>query len=118
MIKELLVNTLSNENNTYFHIKDLHKWASKVELNGKLETIEKDGNVISYVAYYVNKERYFITMVWTHPNHRGNGLSKKIINKIVDSTDLPIDLRVHKDNPAYWLYRSLKFEDVESFLLI
>jgi len=112
MIKELLVNTLSPENGTYFHIENLNQWASKVELNGKLETIEVNGKIASYVAYYVNDERYFITMVWTDPIHRGKGLSKKIIKKLVSSTDLPIDLRVHKDNPAYWLYRNLKFEDV------
>ena len=115
MIKELLVNTLSRENGKYFHIEDLHKWAAKVELNGKVETIEEDGKVVSYVAYYINEKRYFITMVWTDPNHRGNGLSKKIINKLASSTELPIDLRVHKNNPAYWLYRSLKFEKVGSY---
>lgn len=112
MIKELLVNTLSPENGTYFHIENLSQWASKVELNGKIESISIDDKVASYVAYYVNDERYFITMVWTDPIHRGKGLSKKIIKKLVSLTDLPIDLRVHKDNPAYWLYRNLKFEDV------
>ena len=40
-------------------------------------------------------------MVWTHSDYRGIGLSKKVIKDIVDSTELPIDLEVHKDNPAY-----------------
>jgi GNAT superfamily N-acetyltransferase len=112
MIKELLVNTLSPENGTYFNIENLNQWAAKVELNGKIEYIKIEDKIASYVAYYVNDERYFITMVWTDPIHRGKGLSKKIIKKLVSLTDLPIDLRVHKDNPAYWLYRNLKFEDV------
>ena len=112
MIKELLINTLSCENGKYFNIEDLPTWASRVQSDGRLEYIEINDKIVSYVAYYVNDERYFITMVWTDPLYRGQGLSKKIIAKIVNSTDLPIDLSVHKDNPVYWLYRSLKFENV------
>jgi GNAT superfamily N-acetyltransferase len=113
MIADLLINTLQSENGKFFDIKNLSEWASYVELNGNIESISLDSEIVSYVAYYKNEERYFITMVWTDPMYRGKGLSKKIINKIVESTSLPIDLRVHKDNPAYWLYRSLKFENVE-----
>ena len=112
-LEKILENSLKTENHKYFHIEDLTEWSKKVLSKGHVEyrTDEADG-VISYVAYYKNKNNYFITMVWTHPNHRGKGLSKKIIKDIVDSTELPIDLEVHKDNPAYNLYRILKFETV------
>lgn len=112
-LEKILENSLKTENHKYFHIEDLTEWSKKVLSKGHVEyrTDEADG-VISYVAYYKNKNNYFITMVWTHPNHRGKGLSKKIIKDIVDSTELPIDLKVHKDNPAYNLYRILKFETV------
>lgn len=113
-LEKLLADSLKDENHKYFHIEDLAKWSKKVLSKGHVEyRTDKDGNVISYVAYYKNTDTYFITMVWTHPNHRGKGLSKKIIKDIVDSTELPIDLEVHKDNPAYNLYRLLKFEIVD-----
>lgn len=112
-LERILENSLKTENHKYFHIEDLGEWSKKVLSKGHVEyQTDEDGSVISYVAYYKNKNSYFITMVWTHPNHRGKGLSKKIIKDIVDSTELPIDLEVHKDNPAYNLYRILKFEDV------
>ena len=112
-LEKILENSLKTENHKYFHIEDLTEWSKKVLSKGHVEYhTDEDDNVISYVAYYKNKNSYFITMVWTHPNHRGKGLSKKIIKDIVDSTELPIDLEVHKDNPAYNLYRILKFETV------
>lgn len=113
-LEKILANSLKTENHKYFHIEDLGEWSKKVLSKGYVEyQTDEDGNVISYVAYYKNKNSYFITMVWTHPNHRGKGLSKKIIKDIVNSTELPIDLEVHKDNPAYNLYRILKFEAVD-----
>jgi len=113
-LEKILANSLKTENHKYFHIEDLGEWSKKVLSKGYVEyQTDEDGNVISYVAYYKNKNSYFITMVWTHPNHRGKGLSKKIIKDIVDSTELPVDLEVHKDKPAYNLYRILKFEAVD-----
>ena len=110
----ILSESLKSENNVYFHIEDLVEWSKKVISKGHVEyTTNKEGEVISYVAYYKNKESYFITMVWTHSDYRGKGLSKKIIKDIVNSTELPIDLEVHKDNPAYNLYRLLKFEAID-----
>jgi GNAT superfamily N-acetyltransferase len=111
-MKDILIKTLSSENGKYFKISDLNQCASRAEKNGYMESIYIDDKIASYVVYYINDERYFITMVWTDPIHRGKGLSKQIIKKIISQTDLPIDLIVHKNNPAYWLYRSLKFEEV------
>ena len=74
----ILSESLKSENNVYFHIEDLVEWSKKVISKGHVEyTTNKEGEVISYVAYYKNKESYFITMVWTHSDYRGKGLSKK-----------------------------------------
>lgn len=109
----ILSESLKSENNVYFHIDNLNDWSKKVVSQGYVEFIKEDDKIISYVAYYKNTDSYFITMVWTDPDHRGKGLSKKIIKDIINSTELPIKLEVHKDNPAYNLYRLLKFEIVD-----
>ena len=53
MIKELLINTLSCENGKYFNIEDLPTWASRVQSDGRLEYIEINDKIVSYVAYYI-----------------------------------------------------------------
>ena len=109
----VLSESLKSENHIYFNIDDLDAWSKKVVSQGYVEFIKENGKIISYVAYYKNNDSYFITMVWTDPVHRSKGLSKKIIKDIIKSTELPINLEVHKDNPAYNLYRLLKFETVD-----
>ena len=107
-----IVSSLAKLNGTFFTIQNLHDYARKVTTLGKSIFIrnEDTGQLISYVLYYDNQPEVFITMVWTHPEHRGQGFAKTLIQQLIRSTNKDITLELHKKNPAIKLYDSMKFK--------
>lgn len=106
-----IVSTLAPINGLYFNIPDVSEYANKIATLGKsIEVREKQSNqLLSYILYYDNKPEMFITMVWTHPEHRGNGLAKRLMRELIHLSPKSIRLEVHKDNPALKLYQDLGF---------
>ena len=83
------------------------------EINGQfvsLVTVSQQGN---------DKGRWYIFNVSTHPDYRGRGLARRMVNAAIDHIrsrgGKRILLDVRSDNePAYNLYRSLGFLHLES----
>lgn len=118
-----IIDSLTCENNKYFHISDLKVYANKILSLGKsIVNRDIDSNKLSaFVLYYDNNSTLFISMVWTHRAYRRKGLAKNLIEQLIDSTKKDIVLEVNKNNPAYFLYRDLKFkiesETNDSFIM-
>lgn len=114
--KEEILHSLSPINKIYFFINDIEEYAEKVlKLAKFLETRNQNNELISYVIYYDNTPTIFISMVWTKPEYRGKGFAKKLISTLIANSQKDISLRVHKNNPALQLYKSLKFlEEAEN----
>jgi GNAT superfamily N-acetyltransferase len=106
-----IVNSLSSANGKYFHISNLHEYASKLVTTGKCVSIREESNneLKSYALYYDNGPEVFISMVWTNPNYRGQGLATHLINKIIESSNKNVALEVHRENPSKRLYARLSF---------
>lgn len=105
-----IIDSLAYENNKYFHIPDLKAYANKILSLGK-SIINRDSDKLSaFILYYDNNSTLFISMVWTDTIYRRKGLAKKLIERLIDSTKKDIVLEVNKNNPAYFLYKSLKFK--------
>jgi len=107
-----IVSSLAPLNGIHFEIPDLHEYARKVTKHGVCAAIrdERSRELISFVLYYDNRPDMFITMVWTHPDHRGKGLARQLLRKIILQSTKDIYLEVHVDSPAFELYESLGFE--------
>lgn len=119
-LKSEVLKSIDRENGKFFHIEDPNSWFDKVYRNGKFSTIsvrnQDQETLISYVAYYIDDEKgiVFISMVWTHPDHRGNGLSKLLLESIESEWNRPMELVVHPKNPAFYLYTKLGYATIES----
>ena len=111
-----IVSSLAPINGIYFEIPDLDEYARKVTKHGECATVrdERSRELISFVLYYDNRPDMFITMVWTHPHHRGKGLAAKLLREIILQSTKDIYLEVHEDSPAFQLYRSLGFTRTEN----
>ncbi|MBS1594655.1 MAG: WbqC family protein [Bacteroidetes bacterium] len=102
-------------NGKFFHIEDLSQYASKVETLAKaLFYRSEDNQLITYILYYDNGPEIFITMVWTHPDFQNKGLATNLLSKLVDDARRPIQLDVHKANPALRLYQDRGFRQVRA----
>ncbi len=106
-----IISSLTPLNGTYFSIPNLDDYAQKVTSLGKSIEIrhEHTGQLVSYILYYDNGPDLFITMVWTHPEHRGQGYAKRLLTQLIHSSSKDVKLEVHEQNPAMQLYRDLGF---------
>lgn len=52
---------------------------------------------------------YILVYIATHKNHRGKGIGKKMMQKIVNQCDGSIALHVEPNNPAKYLYEKIGF---------
>ncbi len=50
-----------------------------------------------------------LVYIATHPEYRGKGLGKQLMNKAIEATDGDIALHVEADNPAKRLYERMGF---------
>src|SRR5688572_25250516 len=98
-------------NGSYFHLPDLDAYAAKLVEFGKCVALRQSNTdeIASYILYYDNGPEYYISMVWTHPEHRRKGLAARLIFVLESETTKDIVLEVNPDNPAIALYKSLKF---------
>jgi hypothetical protein len=97
-------------NNIHFHIPDLNEYADKVLRFGEALVKRNQSNKLySYVLYYNNGPEIYISMVWTDPAFRGQGIAKYLIQKLINSTHKEITLEVDTSNAAKYLYTSLGF---------
>ncbi len=105
-----IIQSLQPLNHRFFHIDDLAQYVQKILNIGNAEVIrDTDNNLLSYILYYDNQDDMFVSMVWTHPQHQGKGLAKKILRNLIGKTSKNIILEVHKDNPAKYLYEKSGF---------
>lgn len=105
--------TLAPLNGGYFHIASLEDYARKVATLGQSrEVVDENGELSAYVLYYDNGPKIFVTMVWTHPDRRRQGLASRLLADLIAGTFKPISLQVHQANPAALVYRSLRFHEV------
>src|SRR5208337_2720295 len=110
-----IVSTIMPINGTYINIPNLSDYARQIIERGKCISLrnEHTNELKSYILYYDNGPVIFITMVLTNPKHQRLGLASQLINHVIHSSNKDIDLEVHKDNPARYLYDRLKFIKVE-----
>lgn len=105
-----IMESLAYENNKYFHIPNLKVYANKILSLGK-NIVNRDSDKLSaFILYYDNNSTLFISMVWTDIAYRRKGLAKNLIEQLINSTKKDIMLEVNKNNPAYFLYKDLKFK--------
>lgn len=114
--KDEIIASLSPLNGKYFDIADLEKYAEKAIGQGKSIVLrgEKSNEPISYVLYYDNGPDIFVTMVWTHAEHRRRGYAAQLLRQLIVDSTKDVRLEVHKNSPAQQLYRNLGFEPTKT----
>ena len=92
---------LTNYRKTPFTIQDgLSEWKG----NGGLLFATKDSNLIGMLRLDKHQNYYELSSFAVHPSYQGFGYGGKMLDYTLENTELPIWLRVHRDNPAYNLY--------------
>lgn len=81
---------------------------------GLIITAEKHDKIIGCVVTNETGMKDYIpenilVYIATHKKHRGKGVAKELMHKIIDNTRGNIALHVEPDNPAIFLYRNLGF---------
>jgi ribosomal protein S18 acetylase RimI-like enzyme len=108
--KAEIIDSLENNGGDFLAIADIEAYAEKVIKFGKqVYTIDEKGLLLAYILFYDNNPVLYISMVWTHPDFRGRGLAKNLLQQIISQTGKIIQLEVHKKNPAKYLYEKLNF---------
>jgi len=79
--------------------------------------LEVDGEVIGYTFIWLIRGEAFIMTFAVDPDHRGRGLGKMFLRRVIDSLSSKVEsftLDVRKSNlPAIRLYRSVGFSVVK-----
>ena len=106
-----IVASLTPLNGGFFAIANLKEYAEKVRTRGKCEELRNPSSneLLAYILYYDDGPELFITMVWTAPQHRGQGLARRLLLTLMEQCTKAIRLEVHQDNPAKALYQQLGF---------
>jgi len=98
---------LSAYRKTPFTLQDgLSEWKGE----GGLLFATKDENLIGLLRLDKRRTYYELSSFVVDSSHRGLGCGKQLLEHAVNNTDLPIWLRVQRDNPAYALYSRYGFE--------
>lgn len=106
-----VVQTLAPLNGLFFQIPDLHAYAEKVTSRGTALAIRENSGLSCYILYYDNDpEQVYISMIWTEPSRRGQGLATSLLRQLVRRTTKEIRLEVNPSNPALSLYKCFGFE--------
>jgi ribosomal protein S18 acetylase RimI-like enzyme len=64
---------------------------------------------VGTIKYRVLENTFEIMQIQIHPNFQRQGLGKKVMKKVLDSTTKTVELTVLKANPAKALYQRLGF---------
>lgn len=98
---------LSSYRKTPFTLQDgLSEWKG----DGKLLFATKDENLIGMLRLDRHRNYYELSSFVVHPEYQGSGYGGKLLQHAIQYTDLPIWLRVQRDNPACTLYSRYGFE--------
>lgn len=98
---------LTNYRKTPFTLQDgLSEWKG----DGKLLFATKDENLIGMLRLDRHSTYYELSSFVVDPAYQSCGYGGKLLQRAIDSTELPIWLRVHRDNPACALYSRNGFE--------
>lgn len=119
---ESLEKTIQNyRNNKKFVITDLIREYINSEPKSltKYSIIYKKNIIISTCRFFYTKNKCYLSLIYTHPDYRGQKICynhiKKIINLYKD-TIKKYDLHVDKDNiPAIKCYENLNFKIIKSY---
>ena len=102
---------LSTYRNTPFTLRDgFSEWKG----NGGLLFATKDENLIGMLRLDQHRTYYEISSFVVDTSYRGLGCGNKMLQTVIENTDLPIWLRVHRDNPAQHLYIKNGFQQKET----
>lgn len=78
--------------------------------NGGLLFASKDEHLIGMLRLDKHRTYYELSSFVVNPAYQGSGYGGKMLQHAINNTDLPIWLRVHRENPACTLYSRNGFE--------
>ena len=103
---------LSAYRKTPFTLQDgLSEWKG----DGRLLFATKDQNLIGMLRLDQRRNYYDLSSFVIHPAYQGSGYGGQLLKYAIQTTDLPIWLRVQRDNPACALYSRNGFEQKDLF---
>jgi ribosomal protein S18 acetylase RimI-like enzyme len=70
----------------------------------------KNDDLIGMLRLDKHRNYYELSSFAVHPMYQGLGYGGKMLEVTIGTTDLPIWLRVHQDNPAYGMYLRYGFK--------
>jgi ribosomal protein S18 acetylase RimI-like enzyme len=98
---------LTNYRKTPFTLQDgLSEWKGE----GGLLLATKDENLIGLLRLDRHRTYYELSSFVVDQSHRGIGCGKQLLQHAINNTEMPIWLRVQRDNPACSLYSRYGFE--------
>lgn len=109
-LRSSIPSLLSSYRNTSFTLQDgFSEWKG----NGGLLFATKDQNLIGMLRLDQHRTYYEISSFVVDSSYRGLGCGKQMLETVIENTELPIWLRVHRDNPACALYLRNGFKQME-----
>lgn len=70
----------------------------------------KDEKLIGLLRLDEHRNYIELSSFVVHSSYQGFGYGGQMLKQVIENTDLPIWLRVHRDNPACGLYSRFGFE--------
>ena len=99
---------LSDYRNTSFSLEDgLCEWKG----DGGLLFLHQQETLLGMLQLKKMSSFWELSSFVVHPHYQGKGYGKWMLQTALESTDLPVCLRVKQDNPAQHLYSSVGFEN-------
>ncbi len=101
---------LTKYRNTPFTLQDgFSEWKG----SGGLLLATKDDRLLGLLRLDQHRTYYELSSFVVDSSQRGMGCGKQLLQHAIDNLDLPIWLRVHRDNPACALYLRNGFQQKE-----
>lgn len=114
--KEIDLKNILESNKTDYFLKniDIDEYCNKLLKYSFFESIYLDVKLVGFVAYYINGEKSYISMLIIDKEYQGLGLSKKLFNsyllKMKENKIKTIELEVRKNNEqAIKIYNDYNF---------
>lgn len=109
-LRSSVPNLLTNYRKTPFSLQDgLSEWKGE----GGLLFATKDENLIGLLRLDKHRTYYELSSFAIHPEYQGQGYGGQMLQHAITKSELPIWLRVHRDNPACALYLRNGFQQKE-----
>jgi ribosomal protein S18 acetylase RimI-like enzyme len=101
---------LTSYRKTPFSFEDgMSEWKGE----GGLLFATKDENLIGLLRLDKHRTYVELSSFIVNPAYQGSGYGGKMLDTVIKHSELPIWLRVHRDNPAYALYSRHGFQRKE-----